>query len=146
MRGYMLDYIPVGSSNFLESLQEPIGQYIRDTTSSNLALVASSVGAALMSGLKTPQIFVVWPLMKKCLNGIKEHTSENRLMTDFYKWALQGSSRGKLKRLLWQIEKAASEVSIENVTKSSSSYCDAASQWATGLIISNVTGMSHNSS
>ena len=49
-------------------------------------------------------------------------------MTDFYKWALQGSSRGKLKRLLWQIEKAASEVSIENVTKSSSSYCDAASQ------------------
>ena len=55
----MLDYIPVGSSNFLESLQEPIGQYIRDTTSSNLALVASSVGAALMSGLKTPQIFVV---------------------------------------------------------------------------------------
>ena len=49
-------------------------------------------------------------------------------MTDFYKWALQGSSRGKLKRSPWQIEKAASEVSIENVTKSSSSYCDAALQ------------------
>lgn len=54
-----MDYILVGSSNFLESLKEPIEQYIRHTTSSNLALVASSVGAALISGLKTPQIFVV---------------------------------------------------------------------------------------
>lgn len=54
-----MDYILIGSSNFLVSLKEPIGQYIRDITSSNLALVASSVGAALISRLKTPQIFVV---------------------------------------------------------------------------------------
>lgn len=63
-------------------------------------------GKCIAKQLKTQHLNVVWPLMKKCLDIIKEHTSEDRLMLheficywspntkhDYRHHNLQGSTR-----------------------------------------------------